>query len=187
MFFLGYPSFQAYSIFWTGTNRNIFLCGISCISNGIDFGTYRAHKGSLFWTVQSRSFKTILTIFNQKRSRNLSKNDKNIDLSNWSWKFIRSCRLKCFKLMSPKSQACHLQILSPNHYVSNICLQHRCNPVTYLGFIFVEKIFIYWPGYCLFTSQIPSLESRSDIFDIFIILTFLRTGLTFTSNKDYEF
>ena len=26
-------------------NRNIFLCGISCISNGIDFGTCRAHKG----------------------------------------------------------------------------------------------------------------------------------------------
>ena len=50
-----------------------------------------------------------------------------------------------------------------------------------------EKIFIYWPRYCLFTSRIPSLETRSDYFDIFIILTFFRTGLTFTSNIEYEF
>ena len=42
------------------------------------------------------------------------------------------------------------------------------------------KIFIYWPRYCLFTSWIPSLETRSDLFDIFIILTFFRTGLRFT-------
>ena len=141
MFFLGYPSFQAYSIFWTGKNRNIFLCGISCISNGIDFGTYRAHKGSLFWTVQSRSFKTILTIFNQKRSRNLSKNDKNIDLSNWSWKFIRSWRLKCFKMMSPKP--CH-QIISSPTSVTNIGVTQSLTKASFSmrKYLFIDLVIV---------------------------------------------